>query len=189
MPEAWFVLDNNPRTTAIIAPGDHLYQLHKTGNIFQYTGTPLTGWLELDNNPRTKAIVAAYEPPHVGASGQGGGGFPDPPRPEKYHLYQLHETGNIFQYTGTPLTGWLELDNNPATKAIAAFNASLCQLHSSGVIFVYTGTPLTGWQALGANESAVALEMGVGQPDPNLPSGFYALKSDGTILEWGDVLH
>ena len=35
----WFVLDKNADTTALIAGGTHLYQLHKTGKIWQYTGT------------------------------------------------------------------------------------------------------------------------------------------------------
>jgi len=125
-------------------------------------------WFVLDKNADTTALVA--------------GGT---------HLYQLHKTGKIWQYTGTPLTGWQMLDNNADTKAIAAFNASLCQLHSSGLIWFYAGTPLTGWDPLGANESAVVLEMGVGQPlaaPSNVPSGFYALKSDGTILEWGEII-
>jgi hypothetical protein len=186
----WQELDNNPATNAIVAVGDRLYQLHNTGKIWQYTGTPLTGWQELDNNPATKSIVAGYEPAHAGHIG--GGGFPDPPRPEKYHLYQLHNSGRIWQYTGTPLTGWQELDNNPATTAIAAFDSSLCQLHQSGLVWIFTGTPHTGWNQLGPNESAHVLEVGVGQnlaAPSNVPSGIYVLTPDNTILEWGEIIH
>jgi hypothetical protein len=84
------------------------------------------------------------------------------------------------------------LDNNPATAAIAAFTTSLCQLHQSGLVWVYTGTPLTGWNQLGPNESARALEVGVGQnlaAPSNVPSGIYTLTPDNTILEWGEIIH
>jgi len=54
----------------------------------------------LDNNPQAAAVAAG-----------------DP-------FYQLHHDGTIWRYTGTPCTGpscpgWWQLDNNPATKAIA----------------------------------------------------------------------
>jgi hypothetical protein len=52
---------------------------------------------QLDNNPAAKAIVAG----------------PDA-------LYQLHNDGSIWQYTGTPMTGWQELDNNATTTALAS---------------------------------------------------------------------
>jgi hypothetical protein len=34
-------------------------------------------------------------------------------------VFQLHNDGGVFQYTGT-LFAWQQLDNNPATIAIAA---------------------------------------------------------------------
>jgi hypothetical protein len=57
------MLDNNPQAAAIAA-GDLLYQLHKDGTIWRYTGTPCSGsscpgWQMLDNNPKTTAIAAA----------------------------------------------------------------------------------------------------------------------------------
>ena len=66
----------------------------------------MTGWQMLDNNPRTISIVAA------GVT-----------------LYQLHDDGTIWLYTGTPLTGWQLLDNNPRTISIVAAAAHLYQLH------------------------------------------------------------
>ena len=131
---AWLEVDNNPATVAIVGANDHLYQLHNTGKIWRYTGTPLTGWQELDNNPATVAIAAAGD-----------------------HLYQLHNTGRIWRFTGTPLTGWQELDNNRATVAIVAANDHLYQLHNTGRIWRYTGTPLTGWQELDNNPATVAI--------------------------------
>ncbi|WP_152531548.1 hypothetical protein [Mycobacterium sp. UM_CSW] len=124
----WLQLDHNPATIAIVADGADLYQLHDTGKIFRYIGTPITGWEMLDQNPDTKMIAAS-------------GG----------NLYQLHNTGKIFRYTGTPITGWQLLDQNPATVSIVADGSNLNQLHDTGKIFRYTGTPITGWQMLDQN--------------------------------------
>jgi hypothetical protein len=109
------------------AAGDLLYQLHKDGTIWRYTGTPCCGsscpgWQMLDNNPATTAIPAA-----------------------RAQLFHLHKDGTIWRYTGTPCSGsscpdWQMLDNNPQTSAIAAADL-LCQLHKDGTIWRYTGTP------------------------------------------------
>jgi hypothetical protein len=130
----WLQLDNNPASAAIVVEGDNLYQLHKTGNIFKFTGPPITGWQHLDNNPATKQIAAAGN-----------------------HLYQLHDTGRIFKYTGVPLTGWQLLDQNSATAFIVAAGNDLYQLHNTGKIWKYTGTPLTGWQLLDQNPATIKI--------------------------------
>jgi hypothetical protein len=135
----WQELDNNPATADIAAGGGNLYQMHKDGRIWKYTGTPLTGWQELDNNPATKKIAAA------GAN-----------------LYQLHNTGRIWKYTGVPHTGWQELDNNPATADIAAAGNDLYQLHKDGRIWKYTGTPHTGWLELDNNPATKKITAGAG---------------------------
>jgi hypothetical protein len=62
------------------------------------------------------------------------------------HLYQRHNTGRIWIYTGTPHTGWQELDNNPATVQIAADGNALYKRHNTSRVWVYTGTPHTGWK-------------------------------------------
>src|ERR1051325_4268151 len=155
----WQMIDNNPATISIVADGSLLYQLHNTGMIFRFTGTPCNGdhcpgWLRLDNNAATKSIVAA--------NGQ---------------LYQLHNNGKIFQFTGTPCNGedcfgWQMLDNNTDTRAIVADTVPLVidplpaaarlrvgtgtvlyQLHKTGKIFRFTGTPCSGdacpgWQMI-----------------------------------------
>ena len=92
--------------------GGSLYQLHKTGLIWKYTGTPCSGnscpgWQKLDNNPATVAIAASGN-----------------------NLYQLHKTGLIWKYTDTPCSGdscpgWQKLDNNPATLKISSGTTSL----------------------------------------------------------------
>ena len=163
----WRMLDNNPRTVAIAAglsrqPGGgrprpirrELYQLHNDGAIWRYTGTPCSGascpgWRMLDNNPRTVAIAA------------GGGPGSGRPTPIGRELYQLHNDGAIWRYTGTPCSGsscpgWEKLDNNPNTRTIVAAADRLYQLHNGGDIWRYTGTPCSGsscpgWEKLDNN--------------------------------------
>src|SRR5271166_7209968 len=52
-------------------------------------------------------------------------------------LYQTHSDGSIWQYTGVPCgrsscPGWIELDNNPILKMIAAGGGALYELHNDG---------------------------------------------------------
>jgi hypothetical protein len=88
-------------------------------------------------------------------------------------LYQMHGDGTIWTYTGTPLTGWQMLDNNPRARAIVASGNLLYQLHGDGTIWQYTGTPITGWQMLDNNPRARAIAA----------SGrrLYQLHDEGTI--------
>jgi hypothetical protein len=88
-------------------------------------------------------------------------------------LYQLHGDGTIWIYTGTPLTGWQMLDNNPQTRGIAASGNQLYQLHGDGTIWIYTGTPLTGWQMLDNNPQTRGIAASGNQ--------LYQLHGDGTI--------
>ena len=83
----WQRLDNNHKSVTIAGAGNELYQLHKDGRIWKFTGAACSedncaGWQRLDNNWRTVAITVA-------------GG----------HLYQLHYDGDIWKYTGTPCSG------------------------------------------------------------------------------------
>ncbi|MBA2677897.1 MAG: hypothetical protein H0U76_05820, partial [Ktedonobacteraceae bacterium] len=50
-------------------------------------------------------------------------------------LYQLRNDGSIWEYTGTPMTGWQQLDNNAAVTAITAGPNTLYQLHNDGSIW------------------------------------------------------
>jgi hypothetical protein len=95
---------------------------------------PFPNWQLLDNNRSTVEIVA-----------------------DGNNLYQRHNDGWIFKYTGTPITGWQALDNNPATVEITASGGNLYQRHADGAIFKYTGTPMTGWQLLDNNHATVGL--------------------------------
>src|ERR687894_738473 len=94
-------------------------------------------WELLDENPATVSIVAAFSAAN--------------------NLYQLHNNGGIWRYTGPPVTGWERLDQNPATKQIAAAGNNLYQIHNNGRIWRYTGPPVTGWELLDNNPASVSI--------------------------------
>ena len=97
----------------------------------------------LDNNPRATAIAAAGR-----------------------QLFQLHNDGTLWRYTGAPCTGsacpgWQMLDDNPQTAAAAAGDP-FYQLHNDGTIWRYTGVPCTGascpgWWLLDNNPGTKAI--------------------------------
>ena len=66
-------------------------------------------------------------------------------------------SSTIWKYTGTPLTGWQMLDNNAATKMIAAGTGSFYQIHNTGAIWKYVGPPLTEWQQLDGNAASTRI--------------------------------
>jgi len=82
-------------------------------------------------------------------------------------LYQTHTDGSIWQYTGKPCkgtvcSGWIELDNNPHLKMIAANSGEVYELHKDGSIWWYTGPACSGgycpgWVELDNNPLAVAI--------------------------------
>ncbi|KIL84626.1 peptidase m12 [Fusarium avenaceum] len=170
---SWQLIDNNAQTASILVDDADLYQLHKSGWIWKYTGTPMTGWKALDNNPATKKIAAAngklYQLhdngkiwKYTGTPMTGWQLIDDNTATVEIiaggaNLYQLHNTGRIWKYTGTPLSGWQELDNNPATKKVVAAGGNLYQLHKTGSIWKYTGVPLTGWQKVDENPATVSI--------------------------------
>jgi len=171
----WQMLDDNTKTVDIAADGGALYQLHNDGMIWRYTGTPCNGegcpgWQMVDDNPRTTEIAAG--------AGQ------------LYQLhadlvYQLHNEGTIWRYTGALCSGnacpgWQMLDNNLATTAITAAGRQLFQLHSDGTIWRYTGAPCAGdgcpgWQMLDNNSATAATAAG---------DLLYQLHRDGTIWRY-----
>jgi len=119
------------------------------------------GWWRLDNNRATVAIVV-------------GGNSAIQPMGD--HLYQLHNTGHIFKYTGQPATPWQLLDQNPATKQIAGAWGNLYQIHNTGRIWKYTGPPATPWQLLDQNPASVAIVAG--------GSNLYQLHNTGRIWKY-----
>ena len=98
------------------------------------SANPFPHWLLVDNNSRSASIVA-----------------------DRTNLYQRHNNGWIFRYTGTPVSGWQALDNNSVTVELAASEGNLYQRHGNGRIFKYTGTPMTGWQALDDNSRTASI--------------------------------
>lgn len=196
----WQELDDNPATTAIAAgptaaSGAGLYQLHNSGALWRYNGTPMVGWELLDNNAATVEIatdgvnlyqrhegtgsiwrytgnwLAPWEqlggnPLTVAITATTGG-----------RLYQLQSNGLLSRYTGPPLTGWKLLDNNAATVTIAADGDQLYQLHEkSGAIWRYTGNAISPWQQVGGNPRTKAILAAAGE--------LYQLQDDGLIWRY-----
>jgi len=91
-------------------------------------------------------------------------------------LYQLHNDGSIWKYTGPPISGWQELDTNPKATAIASDGIDLYQLHNDGSIWKYTGPPVAGWQELDNNPKATAIAASGGN--------LYELHNDGSIWRY-----
>ena len=171
----WRLLDQNPKAVRIIADGSGLYELHNDGMIWKYTGTPCSGggcpgWQMLDDNPLTTRISSG-----AGDLAQLHGGL----------LYQMHNDGAIWRYTGIPCggpscIGWEELDLNPATTAISGSGREVFQLHNDGSIWRYTGTACSGtscpgWQELDRNPAAGAIAAG---------DGLYQMHRDGSIWRY-----
>jgi len=171
----WQRLDNNPKTVALIAAGDRLYQLHDDGMIWRYTGTPCSGnscpgWQRLDNNSRTGMVAAGDDLYQL---------HTDP-------VYQLHNTGWIWRYTGEEChgdfcPGWERLDNNPNTRDIIGAGAQVFQRHQDGKIWRYTGTPCSGdscpsWQMIDNNPKTIAITAAGAQ--------LFQLHNDGMIWRY-----
>jgi hypothetical protein len=171
----WQRLDNNSKAIGITAAGDDLYQLHNDGWIWRYTGTPCSGnscpgWQKLDNNSRTGMIAAgnALYQLHT-----------DP-------LYQLHNDGGIWRYTGQECEGdfcpgWERLDNNIKTRSIVAAGRQLFQLHNDGKIWRHTGKSCNGdkcpgWQMIDKNPKTVSIASAGAQ--------LFQLHNDGMIWRW-----
>jgi hypothetical protein len=158
----WLELDSNSDSVSIVADvvggASQLYQLHRTGRIWIYTGTPHTGWTEIGNDTATSKLAAS-------------GG----------NLYRLQKnTGKIFAFQNifSPTlhsSRWVELDNNSASIDIVADGSQLYQLHNNGQIWIYTGTPHTGWAALNSgNASKIAASGG----------HLYQVQNGGKIFEY-----
>ena len=103
-------------------------------------------------------------------------------------VFLLHNDGGIFQYTGTPFA-WEQIDNNPATVAIAAAPLtsgtadSLYQLHNDGGIWgnqlgtgPQTVPPVPSvWQQFDGNPANSAIAAG---------GALYQLHNDGSIFQY-----
>jgi|RhiMethySRZTD1v2_1073278.scaffolds.fasta_scaffold79659_2 hypothetical protein len=94
------------------------------------------------------------------------------------------EAAEVLRGTGaacseTACLGWLPLDNNRTTRALAASDATLYQLRENGVILRSTGAPCKstfcedGWTPLDRNPLTIAIAAGAGV--------LHQLRGDGTI--------
>ncbi len=128
-----------------------------------------------ENQPTTPPTTT---PPPTTPPVQG----PTPPS----NLYQLHDNGWIWEYTGTPCSGescpgWQPLDKNPKAIGIVAAGQKLYQLHDDRSIWQYTGTPCIGdscpsWQPLDKNSKTTAIAAAGDK--------LYQLHNDGWIWEY-----
>jgi hypothetical protein len=98
-------------------------------------------------------------------------------------LFQLHNDGRIWAHNGVACSGnscpgWVMLDANPNTRAIAAAGNTLFQMHNDGRIWRYTNTACSGsacpgWVMIDNNPNTRAITVGTG--------GVYQLHADGKI--------
>lgn len=176
----WQELDNNPATRAIVAgptpthpefTNGPLYKLHGDGSLWQFTVTstnppPETsrvieryGWQQLDDTGDTIAVAQDYSA-----------------------LYQLRRDGSILTYTGTPITGWLQIYPPSNVRSIVAGTdprgPSLYFLDGDGLVAQYTGTPgVSGWLGLGTDPATIAIAVDYDGGATQL----YRLDGDGSI--------
>jgi V8-like Glu-specific endopeptidase len=202
----WQELDDNPATLSIAAGaplgplGPSLYQLHSTGAIWRYNGTPMVGWELLDTNSATVELATDGSTLYQRHSGSGAiwrytgvplfgwervGGNTQTKTIvaarglENGWLYELHNDGKIWRFNSTnaPGEGWELLDSNPSTIAIAAERDNLYQLHRvTGAIWKYTGEQGAEWVQLGGNPLTRQILASGGQ--------LYQLQNDGVIWRY-----
>jgi hypothetical protein len=170
----WLQLDNNPNTVSIYGKGE-LYQRHRNGSLFKWTGSACygdrcTAWERIDGNPATVAAIP-----------DGGG-----------KVYQLHKSGALWEYTGQPCQskrcpGWRKLDHNRGTERVVAASSglynipSLYQMHRDGKVWVYTGSPCqgkrcAGWELIDNNRDSSRLVAGGDK--------LFQIHRNGTIWEF-----
>lgn len=138
------------------------YRLHDNGEIWvaraeNCRSGPCVGWHMLDNDPNTREIAAGVVPSGFDSLD----GYPKAPP-----LYQRHEDGTIWLYTGKPCgggscLGWKKLDDNGAVSIVAA-GEYLYQRRGNDGIWSYnvrlctSGGSCPGWQKLDDNTSNTA---------------------------------
>lgn len=104
----WVPTGSYSDTTQIAAAGGVLYQLRNKGGIFEYPS-----WDECDRNTDTLSIAAGGE-----------------------DLFRRHAS-SIWRYTGTPGSGWQQVDDSSNTASIYVSDVGTCyQLHTNGQIWV-----------------------------------------------------
>jgi hypothetical protein len=113
---------------------------------------------------------------------------PSPGMNGQFLVYELAPPlgATIWSYTGTPCRGtscpgWRQLDNNPATVAIAGGGGNFYQLHNDGKIWISTGVGCSsgscpGWRMLDDNPATVQIAAD--------SSNLYQLHNTGKIWRY-----
>jgi hypothetical protein len=157
----WEKLDNNPDTIEIVGSNGNLYQRHRNGTVFKFTGTVCSsnscpGWQMIANDSRTISLVA-------------GGSA----------LYMFQQQGAIWKFTGTPCSGnscpgWqlVAADNNGATSQVAAGSGELYRLHRNGEIWRYLNFA-QNWERIDAFSGNIQIEASI--------NGLLVLHAQGDV--------
>lgn len=164
----WVDIDRNPRTVAMSATNENIFQLHDNGAIWSWMWRPCSGsdcsyWQRIDRNPATRMIAG-----------------------NNINFFQLHNNGSIWRWLGRPCDGdscpsWVRLDRNPRAIAIAAAGDQLFQLHNNGSVWRWKGESCTGdscgsWEMLEHNPRTRQI---VAAPD-----ALFQLHDNGKIWRW-----
>ncbi|CEJ82766.1 hypothetical protein VHEMI02814 [[Torrubiella] hemipterigena] len=112
----WEQIDSSGQVFGIAADPvteTNIIQKRPDRNVYLYGGAP-NKWTLIDDKKNTRDA-------QIGPSG----------------TYVVKDDAGIWQYTGTPLTGWKQIDGNPNTSRIFAGGRYLIQLHEDGKLWIY----------------------------------------------------
>ncbi|MBS2548259.1 hypothetical protein KGQ19_15445 [Catenulispora sp. NL8] len=91
-------------------------------------------------------------------------------------LVQRHPDGTLWQYTGTPMTGWAKIDTNTDTTQVVASASKIYQFHANNsTVWQYTGTPGT-WTPIDNNTSTTQIAAG--------GAGLFQMHNDGSVWSY-----
>lgn len=172
----------NTQTASVVATTSHVYQLQLNGDILVYTGTS-TNWTALDATGNAQEIALSstgqlYKEEQDGSAWMYAGGTNWTQLSSSANsaplgsltagpngaLYSIGQEG-VWKYTGTPITGWQEIDNSlangfaDAVSLVATPNGKLYELRfnaqtSTSAVWAYNGTPLS-WKQIGTQAGLV----------------------------------
>lgn len=158
--DAWTMMDDNPDTVDIVASLNNVYQRHRNGDIWKFTGTFCTegscpGWVRIGNDPSTAMLAA-----------------------DGSNLYRMNSNGAIYTWNGTVCNGdaclgWKKISGDPTVGLITASGGNLYRLHNDAThaidkyvsqTLLCNGIPCGNWLKLDNNP------------------GTYNIVSDGAAL-------
>lgn len=163
----WFMMDDNPNTLQISASGGQVYQLRSDGTVLHYTGDERTAsWELIDNSGHAVDILASGWNFYV----------------RRYYSGPLVPIGSssVWRYTGTPLTGWEEIDSGTlfagreTAQLAGSTSGQLYQRTSNGAVLQYdTSTSPATWKSLDNNPDTTLIAAG--------GANLYQMHKDGVI--------